>query len=202
MSKCTYVIGIDEVGRGPLAGPVVVCALALNQKTNKSKNHPPLRDSKKLSAAQREAWCEWIKAQPNIMYALARVRPKTIDRINISQAANLAATRACLRLCKKLDIKKEKIKVLLDGGLYLKKPIPRNLFPVTYVKGDELYPVISLASIVAKVSRDRIMQKLDKQFPEYGFAVHKGYGTRAHYAALERHGPCIIHRKSFLKNLA
>ncbi len=198
----SYIIGIDEVGRGPLAGPVVVCALAMThnaQRKARSEKKVPLRDSKKLSAVQREAWCAWIKKQPNIIYALARVYPQKIDEINITQAANLAATRACLRLCKKLKIK-SKTKVLLDGGLHLRNPVPCNLFPVTYVRGDELFPAISLASIVAKVARDRYMQKLDKQFPEYGFAAHKGYGTRAHYVALKKHGSAVVHRKTFLKN--
>lgn len=197
-------IGIDEVGRGPLAGPVVVCALALSQKIKKTKNHPPLRDSKKLSARQREEWSRIIQADKRIKYALARVYPKTIDRINISKAANLAATRACLRLCRKLKAS-DRTNVLLDGGLYLqsKTLVARDytLNPRTIVRGDEKHLPIMLASIVAKVSRDRYMQKLHKKFPQYGFDMHKGYGTGAHYRALRRYGSCIIHRKSFVGNL-
>lgn len=207
MPQSVYVIGIDEVGRGPLAGPVVVCALAIRGQVRRNRLRGivgmPLRDSKKLSEKQREAWCAWIKTQSNIMYALARVYPKTIDRINISASANLAATRACMRLCRKLKVE-SKTKVLLDGGLYLRlKTLVASgytLNPKTVVRGDELHLPIMLASIVAKVVRDQYMQKLHKQFPEYEFAAHKGYGTRAHYHALKKHGASLAHRKSFLKN--
>lgn len=198
-----WIIGIDEVGRGPLAGPVVVCALACIANSKLKENGlPPLRDSKKLSAAQRERWCAWIKKQPNIFYALARVNPKKIDRINITEAANLAATRACLRVCKKLNIK-SKTRVFLDGGLYVNQNSILTsghwLDPQTIIRGDETIPAISLASIVAKVSRDRYMCKLDKRFPQYDFAIHKGYGTRAHMKALKKYGPCVVHRKTFIR---
>ncbi len=205
-------IGIDEVGRGPLAGPVVVCALAIQWKAKsgklKAETGLPLRDSKKLSARQREVWCAWIKMQPNIQYALARVYPKTIDRINISEAANLAATRALVKAAKLISSKVDttiKVSVLLDGGLHAKAlPLSKLTNLRTYkfrtiIRGDEKFPAISLASIVAKVARDRIMKKLDKKFPEYGFASHKGYGTRAHMEALRKHGPCMIHRKTFIE---
>jgi len=210
-----FIIGIDEVGRGPLAGPVVVCALAMPRELRiRNKKLGKLRDSKKLTAKQREGWCKWIKANPRIFYAAARVYPRRIERFNISQAANIAATCACLRLFKKLvpepfeeqrytSYIAPKIKVLLDGGLYLKLPplLASRYSQKTIVRGDEKFTCIKLASIIAKVTRDAFMNRLHKKFPQYGFASHKGYGTAAHFAAIKKHGPSPVHRKTFMLGL-
>ena len=218
VKKANYVIGIDEVGRGPLAGPVTVGAVALPLKfkiinhrpKTKSKNQKllPLRDSKKLSAKQREEWMRWIRGQRKeesgkqlIFYATASVYPKVIDRINISQAANLAAQRAFTKLGRMSGVRSwMKARILLDGGLYINHPAS-HILPRTIIKGDEKYNCIKLASIIAKVKRDRIMKRNHKKFPQYGFDEHVGYGTKKHIAALKKHGPCSIHRRSFLKFL-
>jgi len=210
----TYLIGIDEVGRGPLAGPVTVAAVLLtaNLKTYNFKNSKtPLRDSKKLSPKQRKIWFDFIKKQ-KIPYAVANVFPKTIDKINISKAANLAATRALIKVDKLISYKLVSFKkpihanVFLDGGLYLKNPKPKlkNLNPTnlqTIIRGDEKIPAISLASIIAKVRRDKYMEKMHKKFPQYNFKKHKGYGTEIHYKLLKKNGASKIHRKSFLSSL-
>ncbi len=208
--RIKYIIGIDEVGRGPLAGPVVVAALAVptklrikNAELRKNFKSAKLRDSKKLSLKQREIWFEYVKKHPKIFYAIASVSPKVIDKINISNAANLAATRAFQKLVNTYAIasvltknNNVNVKIFLDGGLYLNKKYPR-LSASTIIKGDEKIPVISFASIVAKVTRDRMMRKLHKKYPQYGFDKHKGYGTKEHFKAIRKHGLSPIHRKSF-----
>jgi ribonuclease HII len=182
-----YEIGIDEVGRGPLAGPVVVAAVALP--TNFQLEGPcKLADSKKLTENQRELWSRYIISQ--IPFSIARVYPITIDRINISQAANLAATRAL----KRLNLSG---KILLDAGLKINTNQPYQ----SIIKGDEKYDAIALASIIAKVHRDNIMIKNHHLYNRYGFNRHKGYGTQFHLAALKKFGPCPLHRRSFLINL-
>ena len=193
-----HAIGIDEVGRGPLAGPVVVTALALPENCDLSSSGLPLRDSKKLTESQREAWRAWILAHPGIRHATAYAYPKTIDRMNISRTANLAAWRAYRKLLALLSLKAEscKLKATLDGGLHLPAHIPHR----TIIRADETYPAVSLASIMAKCSRDRAMKRLHMRFPEYGFAVHKGYGTKAHIAALRKYGPSDAHRLTFIGN--
>ena len=206
VKKANYVIGIDEVGRGPLAGPVTVAAVAVPTKfkVQSSKSKTKLRDSKKLSAKQREGWCEYIKnshrssiIDHRIFFASASVYPKVIDRINITQAANLAASRALEKLVGMLDVRSE-MKILMDGGLYINNPTS-HISPRTIIKGDEKYNCIKLASIVAKVKRDRIMKRNHKKFPQYGFDEHFGYGTKKHMAVLKKYGFSTIHRLSFLK---
>ncbi len=196
-----YIIGIDEVGRGSLAGPVVVAAVALPVGA-RFKN---LKDSKKLSAHKREEWFAYVKSE-NISYTVARVYPKGIDTINISGAANLAAAKSFSRLLGSLGPKKQKnLKIFLDGGLYLTKSIRQlanksqsaNWRTKTIIKGDEKINAIKLASIVAKVTRDRYMTKLHEFYPKYEFRLHKGYGTKAHIKAIRRHGYSDVHRKSF-----
>lgn len=206
-----YVIGIDEVGRECLAGPVVVaaCALPLKLKFKNLKFKVPLRDSKKLTAKQREEWFKHIKNHPGIFYAKASVYPKVIDRINITQAANKAATRACARVIELIShglrpIVNEfhkKIRIYLDGGLYLQNSSTNQLIhSSTVIRGDEKFNAVKLASIVAKVSRDRVMRRNHKKYPEYGFIKHVGYGTKTHIRAIKKHGPSKIHRLTFLKN--
>ncbi len=191
----TYIVGIDEVGRGCLAGPVTVAAVAIpvGLKIIRGK----LRDSKKLSAKQREEIFALIKKSPEVLRARANVYPKVIDRINISQAANLAATRAFKKLISTHGLSGHGLKVFLDGGLFLNLDL-QNM--KTVVKGDEKINAIKLASIVAKVGRDRIISRNHRDFPQYGFADHKGYGTQAHIKAIRRHGPSILHRLTFIKN--
>ena len=191
-----YIVGIDEVGRGSLAGPVVVAAVALPQGA-RFKN---LKDSKKLSAKRREEWFAYVKGE-GIAYMTARVYPKGIDTINISGAANLAAKRSFLRLLFTLGVKKQKgLKIFLDGGLYLSKEkvFLSKFYPRTIVKADEKISAVKLASIVAKVTRDRYMVKLNRSYPQYSFHINKGYGTRTHIRAIKKRGNSEVHRKSFV----
>lgn len=197
MEKC--VIGVDEVGRGALAGPVVVAAVALprNFKFSRLK----LRDSKKLSPKQREEWFNLIKRQ-KIPFATASVFPKIIDKINISQAANLAASRAFKKLLATSHLGLAiRAKIYLDGGLFLNKKTlvvsGHTLNPKTIVKGDEKIPAISLASIVAKVYRDKMMRRIHKKYPRYDFIHNVGYGTKKHIKAIRKFGHSAVHRKSF-----
>ncbi len=205
-----YIIGIDEVGRGSLAGPVMVAALAMpmNLKLKiKSANWRiklKLRDSKKLSLKQREEWFKFIKQQ-KIYFVVASVSPKIIDKINVSQAANLAATKALQRLIKNYELRIKNCAIYLDGGLYIKSKIKnqksklqfKNLKTKTIIRGDEKIPAISLASIVAKVHRDKLMKRLHKKYPRYDFINNVGYGTKKHIKALRKFGHSLIHRKTF-----
>lgn len=212
-----YVIGIDEVGRGALAGPVVVAAVAipldflhtlpplagLALPTTRAHGHRrklPFRDSKKLNERQRESWFAYFKKHPRLFYALAKVHAKAIDGINISHAANVAAFRALERLMKRSGINPHS-KVFLDGGLFAGNGKKRVTRAKTVVRGDEKIPAVKIASIIAKVKRDALMKRLAKKYPKYGLEMHKGYGTRKHLAAIRRHGPSKAHRATFLKNL-
>lgn len=178
------IAGVDEAGRGPLAGPVCAAAVIL----------PPglvisgLNDSKKLSPKKREQLYDQITAQA-ISYAVALVDEKTIDEINILQATFAAMRKAVSELTTVPDL------VLIDGNQDPSLPIPTQ----TVVKGDSLSANIAAASILAKVTRDRLMVEQDAHYPGYGFAVHKGYGTKQHYAAIDVLGACPIHRRTFLR---
>lgn len=201
--KIKYIIGIDEVGRGALAGSVTVAAVAATTKLRiqsaswRTKIKIPLKDSKKLSPKQREIWFDFIKQQ-KIPYAIASVSPKIIDKINISNAANLAATRAFKKLLtNNQQLTTNNCKILLDGGLYIKNLKLKNLKTKTIIKGDEKIPAISLASIVAKISRDRYMKKLHKKYPRYNFINNVGYGTKKHIKAIKKYGLSSIHRITF-----
>ncbi len=199
-----YVIGIDEVGRGPLAGPIVVAAAAIPLSLHvRNKKWGRLRDSKQLTSLEREIWFDYIASDPDIFFATARVYPSRIDQMNISRAANRAAYFAYRRLLAKNQVLWN-AKIMLDGNLYLrdKKESTERYGAKTIVKGDEKYQPIMIASIMAKVTRDRYMVRLAKEYPDYGFQNHKGYGTKAHREALERVGPCPVHRVSFLKFLS
>ena len=184
------VAGVDEAGRGPLAGPVVAAAVLLPD----GHGIEGLRDSKKLSERRREALYRLITARA--AYAVTRVEPSRIDEINIFRATMETMAEAITKLRGKLDADPDC--VLIDGphapGLALLK---RRLFCVPVVKGDSLSENIAAASIVAKVTRDRLMKRMDRRYRGYGFARHKGYGTAAHLAALAALGPCAIHRRSF-----
>ncbi len=195
------IVGIDEVGRGALAGPVVVAAVLVPKRLRiKNKLSGKLRDSKKLTPKAREAWFEYLKNESRIFYAISRVYPRGIEEKNIAKSANLAAWRAFSRLAAAEDIKIADYKVVLDGGLFLAKPLsPKPKTLKTVIKGDEKFNAIKLASIVAKVTRDRYMVKLSRLYPAYGFDIHKGYGTKRHLKAIRKHGVTKVHRLTFLK---
>ncbi|MBQ2153775.1 MAG: ribonuclease HII [Oscillospiraceae bacterium] len=176
--------GIDEAGRGPLAGPVCAAACILPR----DLEIPGLNDSKQLSAKKREALYAEITERA-LAWAVCMVDEKRIDEINILQATFEAMRGALGGLSVRPDF------CLVDGNRDPKLGIPTQ----TVVKGDARCATVAAASILAKVSRDRLMTELDAVYPEYGFAIHKGYGTKAHYAALDRYGLCPIHRRSFLK---
>jgi ribonuclease HII len=196
-----YIIGIDEVGRGALAGPVVVAAVLLKARGmfggDCELGRRRIKDSKKLSQKQREAWFNYFKNDPSVQFVVARVYPRGIERMNISRAANLAAERAVKKLIANRQSLIARSRIFLDGGLFLGNGRqPRNA--KTIIKGDEKISVVAAASIIAKVARDRFMVRLASKYPAYGFDVHKGYGTKAHYRALRKCGSCDAHRKTFL----
>lgn len=199
-----FIIGIDEVGRGAVAGPLYMCAFALpvNKLSLKGVSLPPLRDSKKLSHAQRAKWLSYfLKARKDgkITWTIASVSPKTIDRIGMAEAVRRATTRAASGVVKKVG---RNVKILLDGGLYANKkhPMLRGLAQETLIRGDERIPAISCASIVAKEKRDALMRRMHNiDYPDYGFNEHKGYGTEAHRRAVLCHGPSDIHRLTFIR---
>lgn len=194
-----YIIGIDEVGRGPLAGPVCVAAFTLPRNYELPINNyelklPKLKDSKKLSKKQREIWFGFLKKQKeegNCNYAMSFVSPEMIDKFGIAKCIQKALDKSLADL--KIEV--DDCFIYLDGGL--KAPF-QYVNQLTVIKGDELHPVISMASIVAKVSRDAVMTKYGKEYPEYGFERHSGYGTKAHYDAIKIHGQTPIHRKSYI----
>lgn len=176
------IAGVDEVGRGPLAGPVVAAAVILPEDFDPEG----IRDSKKLTPETRELMCERITAEA-VSIGLGVVGPEEIDQINILRATCKAMQAALDNLGAAFDF------VLLDGLSVSGFGVPS----LAIVKGDDKSVSIAAASIVAKVARDRMMCELDEVYPEYGFAAHKGYGCKSHLDALERHGPCPVHRRSF-----
>ncbi|MCW5554358.1 MAG: ribonuclease HII [Verrucomicrobiae bacterium] len=186
----TCVAGVDEAGRGPLAGPVVAAAVILPsvwQDGGFDERLRDLNDSKQLTEAQREAFFAILTAHPDIRFGIATVDAAVIDRINILQATHRAMNEALARLRPAPE------HVLVDG-----RPVKSMRFPQTaIVKGDSLSYTVAAASVLAKVTRDRMMVEFDRQFPGYGFAEHKGYGTPQHLAAIAKLGPCPIHRRSF-----
>ena len=184
-----WVIGIDEAGRGPLAGPISIGAVAMPLEQNDWKFWKVLKDSKQLREREREEWFARMREE-NIIHAVSLISASVIDETGLTRAA----TRGCTEVLKQLELEPAEVHILLDWGLF----IPRTWKQDRFVKGDERIPAIALASIVAKVTRDRHMVKAHERFPEYGFAQHKGYGTALHYKALAKHGPCTIHRRSFL----
>jgi ribonuclease HII len=175
------VCGVDEAGRGPLAGPVIAAAVVLDPL------HIPkgLNDSKQLNEAKREALFDAIMASASV--GIGVVEAGVIDRINILQATLLAMRQAVMQLSPAPHL------ALVDGNR--KPPLPCDV--ETIVKGDAKCSSIAAASIIAKVTRDRMMLVLDAQYPLYGFSNHKGYGTEEHMAAIAAHGPCPLHRRSF-----
>ncbi len=178
----TRVAGVDEAGRGSLAGPVVAAAVILPA----DAELPGLADSKLLSARVRSRLAEAIRAQA-VSFAVAAVEADEIDATDILRATLRAMTTAVCGLAPQPEL------VLVDGNVTPRLPVAAR--PV--IHGDRLVPVISAASILAKVARDSIMTRWSAEFPVYGFAQHKGYGTLAHRTCIARHGPCAIHRRSF-----
>ncbi|MFH1181134.1 MAG: ribonuclease HII [bacterium] len=186
---------LDEAGRGPLAGPVVAAAVILNPKSEirnpKVSNfvlrasNLRLRDSKKLSPRQREKFYGILTQHPGIRWGIGIVSEKVIDKINILEATKLAMIKALKKM--KADF------LILDGKMKLNLPIPQK----SIVKGDEKVFSCAAASILAKVTRDRIMRRYHKKYPKYRFDLHKGYGTKLHIKMLHRCGRCAIHRNSF-----
>jgi len=190
-----YIIGIDEVGRGSLAGPLFVSAVAIPTNLRFKES---LKDSKKLSPKQREEWFKKIKSHPKINFTISKIYPRAIENKNVSKAANLAALRAFKRLTSNFQRLTSSTSVFLDGGLYLGNG--QNRIPAkTVIRGDEKITAIKIASIIAKVSRDSLMARLAKKYPKYKFEVHKGYGTKRHIQAIKKFGPSKIHRRSFLR---
>ncbi len=184
------VAGVDEVGRGPLAGPVVAAAVILPS-TWRSQRLPGglegLNDSKQLTETQREHFYEVLVAHPEVIYHHAQLEAPDIDRLNILQATHVAMNTALAGLKLKPD------HVLVDGLKVKSMTLPQT----PLVKGDSRSYSIAAASIIAKVTRDRLMKAYDRVWPQFGFAAHKGYPTEAHLQALAVHGPCPIHRRSF-----
>ncbi|MCX6786540.1 MAG: ribonuclease HII [Candidatus Kaiserbacteria bacterium] len=188
-----FTLGVDEAGRGPLAGPVAVGVIAVQEGFDVAREFPGVADSKKLSEKKREKLFEMLEER--VAYGDARFcvefeSAETIDKEGIVFAVRHALWRGVNALAPDAAL----VKIQLDGALRA----PPEYSQETIINGDELIPIISLASIAAKVTRDRLMKELSLQYPQYGFEKHKGYGTRAHYAALLEFGPCAIHRRSFL----
>ncbi|MBP5686907.1 MAG: ribonuclease HII [Clostridia bacterium] len=181
---CKNICGVDEVGRGPLAGPVVCCAVIMPE----DGKIAGVRDSKKLSAKRREALSKEIREKA-VALSIKEISPEEIDEINILQAVRKCMTQAVNALSVTPDI------TIVDGqdtGLS---------FPAEYViGGDDKSYTVACASIVAKVYRDNLMVKYAEEFPEYGFEKHKGYGTKEHIEKIKEIGPCRLHRRTFIKN--
>lgn len=189
-------MGIDEVGRGPLAGPVAVCAFKMGIDFN-ARAFGPIKDSKQLTAENREAIfraLHALKKKGKVDYSVSYEDARTIDSIGIGKAI-----KNCLEASLgDLNLVPEACEVLLDGGL--KAPA---IFKdqKTIIKGDEKKRAIAFASIIAKVSRDALMREFAKIYPQYGFEIHKGYGTKDHRSAIRKHGMSPLHRRSFCKNI-
>jgi ribonuclease HII len=229
-----FIIGVDEVGRGPIAGPVAVCSFvskndhflgSLSSSIDfiKENNLPKLKDSKKLSKKQREIWFEYLKKEKekgNCDFAVSFVSSENIDKFGIAKCIQKALDKSLEHVISqklvnfhvftpegpyadenlqafvpRLKTNLASFHIFLDGGLHAPK---EYINQETIIKGDELHPVISLASIIAKVSRDRVMEVFAKKYPSYDFDKNSGYGTKAHYEAIKKHGKCLIHRKTFI----
>ena len=186
MNDFSWICGADEAGRGPLAGPVFAAAVILPR----NAEIEGLNDSKKLSEKKRELLYDTI-VEKAVAYQICMVDEKEIDRINILAASMLAMKKAVEGLCVCPDV------AYIDGNRVPNLKIPA----IPVVKGDAVSASIAAASILAKVSRDRFMLELDRQYPQYGFARHKGYPTKEHYERIGRYGISPVHRISFLKNL-
>lgn len=187
-----FIVGIDEVGRGPLAGPITVGVVCIPA-THTWKQFPGLKDSKQLSESRRNEWFQIIKNHPKISAVTVSIPATVIDTIGIVAAGNLAANRAL----KKLKLSPRTCIVQLDYGLRV-APVWKQ---TAYIKGDERFPAIALASVFAKVTRDTYMDRISKKFPTYGFDEHKGYGTKKHCASIRKYGISSMHRSTFCRKV-
>ncbi len=188
------IVGLDEAGRGPLAGPVVAAAVIIKPIHGKFVKIYGVKDSKKLTPKKREEIFKVLinppAGGPRIEWGIGRVSEKVIDRINIKNAAELAMLRAVQKLKRPPDF-------LLIDGKYLKNNKLKNINHKLIIKADEKVFSCAAASIIAKVKRDRMMVRYHKEYPQYGFAQHKGYPTKLHRKMIKKYGFCKIHRKSF-----
>ena len=198
-------VGIDEAGRGCLAGPVVVATALIPNDFNKPADLPQLRDSKRMTSLQREKWQKWIKEKGEyfgVYVVVSFVMPATIDKINITKAANLAAWRSLQKLL--VLQRRANAKIILDGGLFLKSRTfqgSKDLFAETIIKADTKFVEVQLAAISAKTTRDDYMRRIAIKYPEFGFETHKGYGTKGHMRAIKKRGAIRgLHRQTFLTN--
>jgi ribonuclease HII len=205
-----FVLGVDEAGRGPLAGPVAVgVVMAPEEMLPKLRRmFPGVNDSKQLSEADRERIYALMRAEREkgaragaLRFCVRLASAHTIDAKGIVPAVYGCVARGIAALARdasgnssSLEVFSESCRVLLDGALRA----PSLYEQETVIRGDAIHPIISLASIAAKVERDRLMARLAARHPDYGFERHKGYGTAFHYEMLETHGPCVMHRRSFL----
>lgn len=192
-SSIKFLIGIDEVGRGPLAGPVAVgVAVATPLTIIKFKK---IKESKQLSRAQREEWYEKIcEKESEIQFTVSFVSAQMVDKKGINPSIRSALARGL----KKLSADPKRVRVLLDGGL---RAPAEYINQETIIRGDTKETIIAIASVVAKVERDRLMLRMHKKYPAYGFDRHVGYGTRVHMAAIQKHGLSSIHRISYCGNV-
>ncbi len=189
------VVGLDEAGRGPLAGPVLAAAVIIDKNGFGKLKKLGLDDSKKISERKREEIFEIITRHPDIKWGIGEVSEKVIDKINILGATKLAMLKAVKDVEAKIkrSLGEGVGFLLIDGNFSIASPIAQ----ASIIKGDQKVVSIATASIIAKVRRDRIMLKYDKKYPGYGFEKHKGYPTLTHRKVLAKIGPCAIHRKSF-----
>ena len=196
LEKDFFIVGIDEAGRGPLAGPVCVGAVGYVQRGRSDvAGQTPLlegiKDSKKLSARKREEWFKILQENKEFECHHVFVSNEMIDNFGIRKAVIFGVEKVLEKFSQKPDM------VLMDGSLFA----PEKYKQETIIKGDEKVPLISAGSIIAKVSRDRVMMNMHKKYPEYCFNEHKGYGTKKHFEKIIKHGFCEIHRKTFCGNV-
>ncbi len=184
------IVGLDEAGRGPLAGPVIAAAVIIRQISNLKSTISQIKDSKKLTPKKREELYEILTKTRAIKWGTGKTSEKVIDKINIKNAAELAMFRAIQKLKKSPDF-------LLIDGKYLKNKKLKKIKYKLIIKADEKVLSCAIASIIAKVTRDKIMRRYHKKYPRYGFDKHKGYPTKLHKKMLKKYSPCEIHRKSF-----
>lgn len=201
-----FLIGVDEAGRGPVAGPVAIGVVMVSKGFNIKKAFPGVADSKVLSAKKREEIYKQIQSASRrseragtLRHIVVFASARTIDKVGITKAVRRCVYKGVRTLAPLGrpgigNSKAKNVRVLLDGLLHA----PPEYTQQTIIRGDATEPIISLASIAAKVRRDVLMRTAAKKYPEYGFEVHKGYGTKKHYATIHRHGLCAIHRRSFL----
>jgi len=186
------IVGLDEVGRGPLAGPVFAAAVIIKNCKFGIKNLEDVNDSKKLSPKKREEVYELLINSPHIKWGIGSVSEKVIDRINILEATK----KAMIQAIKNLEKRNKKTKIdylIIDGNFSINAKIPQE----SIIKGDAKIFSCAAASIIAKVTRDRLMDKYHKKYPQYGFDKHKGYPTKKHRLLIKKYGRCKIHRLTF-----